>query len=330
MFSKRFLLGGLAACLVFGWWSCTEVAEGGKVHPDKWDDPSDAFHGDKIRAVGLSGCVQCHGEKFSGGTSGVACSECHSDGGAIPHPPLAEYIDPSHDNYHGRIFWLNNWDFSSCQACHGQNLEGGVVESACSNTACHTASGGIFACDNCHNTQANDSFIDVRNQTGTDLVTVGTHTSHYTHPDSLTVNIDCASCHLIPDSVWAEGHIDETPYAEVPFGIPTTADSTFTLSWDRNSATCSNSYCHGNFRFEKATSSNIWIYADSLIVGNNQTVTWTDTLTAENRCATCHSYPPTGHLQLSACGDCHTSVAGEDHLSIIDTQKHINGRADYP
>ena len=136
---KRYVFSGLAACLVLAWWSCTEVGEGGKVHPDDWANPDDALHGEKIRAIGLSGCAECHGENFSGGTSEVACGECHSDGGAIPHPPLAEFIDPIHENYHGRIFWLNNWDFSGCQSCHGDDLAGGVVNASCSTAACHSS-----------------------------------------------------------------------------------------------------------------------------------------------------------------------------------------------
>lgn len=255
------------------------------------------------------------------------CTEFEEDDS--PHPE-------AWDTGHIEKLQVINYDLTSCQACHGGELNGTDEVDGCSSDVCHTASQGqsvldaIYACDNCHGYLDSDPFVDVKGRTSSDLVTVGMHTSHYTAAHSLTSNVSCGSCHVVPDSVFAAGHIDETPYAEIPFGTPTAADSTFTLSWDRQSATCSDTYCHGNFRFEKAASSSKWIYTDSLIVGNNQPVTWTDSLTGENQCTTCHGYPPTGHLQSTKCGDCHTSVDETNHLSIIDTQKHINGRADYP
>jgi len=295
------------------------VDEGGKVHPDDWANPSDALHGEKIRAIGLSGCAECHGANFSGGTSEVACSECHSDGGAIPHPPLAEFVDPIHENYHGRIFWLNNWDFSGCQSCHGDDLAGGVVNASCSNAACHSSEQGIFACDNCHAYVGDMSFEDVTGNTSTDSVTVGAHTSHYTNPNSLTVNVDCASCHLVPDSTWAEGHLDLDLYAEVIFDTLATNDGSLTPVWYRSAATCADVYCHGAFNFDGIT-------------GNSDPWTWTETINGD-LCGTCHGLPPTtgGHFASANCGlaPCHADVvSSEDHRTIIDTRKHINGAKD--
>ena len=50
-------------------------------HADSWmDDTSVDFHGNVSLATGFSGCENCHGTDFSGGPSGVACSDCHGIG----------------------------------------------------------------------------------------------------------------------------------------------------------------------------------------------------------------------------------------------------------
>ena len=350
-------------------WGCTELGEGIKVHPDRWADPGGGIHGDKVALAGLESCTQCHGQELDGGTAGVTCDNCHSGGGAIPHPekwglpgsdfhgdyvktagitpckkchgddlgggiaqmacsnttchtggktiphpPRAEFIDPTHANYHGGIFWENNWDFSYCQTCHGQNLDGGVVDFDCSNTACHTATGGVFACNNCHYWKGDEgSFVDVLNRTDSTLTTVGMHTSHIIARHSLTVALDCSACHILPDSVWAAGHIDASPYAEVTFDSLSTANDTLSPVWDRSAGTCSQIYCHGAFTYGDVT-------------GNDTTWTWTVPVSGE-LCGSCHGLPPTGHIASGdACGLCHSGVvSGEDNRTIIDTQKHING-----
>lgn len=60
--------------------SCYECHDGGPSgHPDFsiWvGSPDNAeFHGND----GISRCVACHGDDYSGGTSGVSCYTCHED-----------------------------------------------------------------------------------------------------------------------------------------------------------------------------------------------------------------------------------------------------------
>lgn len=211
------------------------------------------------------------------------------------------------------------YDFTSCKSCHGEDLTGSGDTPGCSNNVCHRTSVGqsvldaIYACNTCHSYIDDILFEDVAGNTVTDSVTVGVHTSHYLNPSSLTTNVGCASCHENPDSVWAAGHIDNSLYAEVVFDSLATDGGSLTPVWDRESATCADTYCHGSFNFDGVT-------------GNADTLTWTLPLSGD-LCGTCHELPPPeNHPPSTACGSCHSSVvSSEDHRTIIDPQKHING-----
>lgn len=51
------------------------------IHATGWVDPSSAnFHGKSLETTNydLNACKSCHGGDFSGGTSGVSCSNCHA------------------------------------------------------------------------------------------------------------------------------------------------------------------------------------------------------------------------------------------------------------
>jgi predicted CxxxxCH...CXXCH cytochrome family protein len=293
-------------------------------HPEDWATPgSDLFHGDWVPQSGLDYCADCHGEDFSGGIVELACSNgsCHLGAQAIPHPILSEFTDPTHENYHGSVFWANNWDFSYCQACHGTNLAGGVADYSCRKGDCHAQPEGIFACDNCHGSSASEPFVDVRNQTSTDLVTVGLHTSHLHPTRNISSSLDCDDCHVVPDSMWATGHIDGSAgQAEVTFGTLATAGGTLSPIWDHSAATCSDMYCHGNFAYGS-------------VVGNDRLWTWTEAVTGD-LCGTCHGLPPTGHITgegIERCGEyCHSNVVSHvDHRTIKDKTLHINGENDF-
>lgn len=53
-------------------------SDGPSGHPDGWMDPrSSSFHGLAMLLQGVDNCTRCHGHGLGGGTSGVACSECH-------------------------------------------------------------------------------------------------------------------------------------------------------------------------------------------------------------------------------------------------------------
>ena len=59
--------------------SCFDCHAGGPSgHPDGWLEPrSSSFHGQVVLQEGVNDCTRCHGFGLSGGTSGVACADCH-------------------------------------------------------------------------------------------------------------------------------------------------------------------------------------------------------------------------------------------------------------
>lgn len=59
--------------------SCYDCHAGGPSgHPDGWMIPASAsFHGLEVLTDGVDRCTTCHGFGLSGGTSGVACADCH-------------------------------------------------------------------------------------------------------------------------------------------------------------------------------------------------------------------------------------------------------------
>jgi hypothetical protein len=58
--------------------SCFECHDGPGGHPERWLDHTwDGFHGDVAIDEGTEDCQRCHGADLDGGTSGVACSDCH-------------------------------------------------------------------------------------------------------------------------------------------------------------------------------------------------------------------------------------------------------------
>ena len=58
--------------------NCFTCHNGPSGHPYGWfDKNSSNYHGARIASEGSISCTVCHGSDFSGGISGVACSDCH-------------------------------------------------------------------------------------------------------------------------------------------------------------------------------------------------------------------------------------------------------------
>jgi hypothetical protein len=59
--------------------SCYTCHAGGPSgHPEGWMNPdASTFHGLRVAVEGDNDCRRCHGNDLLGGTSGVACGDCH-------------------------------------------------------------------------------------------------------------------------------------------------------------------------------------------------------------------------------------------------------------
>lgn len=283
------------------------------------------FHGKKLVDGNMESCKQCHASNFSGGTAKVSCLNCHS---AI-NVHSSEINVLTSEKFHGKFIANINWDLTKCSQCHGNNYAGGIVSPSC-NT-CHKQQNGPEACNTCHGNFENSSIIfPPRATNGAKEVSdfrVGAHQSHLVKSDIATAT-QCTECHKVPEKFNSDGHIDNTPRAEVIFGS-FSSSGVSAPAYNFNDYKCSNTYCHGNFEFKKENSEYQFAYVDDKIMGNNFQPVWNKVDGSQATCGTCHDLPPKGHIeaQLRSCGTCHVGVV-DKYGKIIDKTKHINGKID--
>jgi len=265
----------------------------------------------------------------------IGCSEIKED---ITTPPTIGvhpegFGDASSPDFHKYTFANNDWSFNltKCQSCHDANYSGGTVGVSC--LGCHTQPAGPEACNTCHGIFADPNYIappnDLEGNSDSGFKGVGAHYKHV-YNNSTASNIGCFECHqqTLSDGEFVHTHISPPP-AKMEFGEFTHPDS-LDLNPDYNftDVTCSNTYCHGAFKFGD-------------IVGNNNTVTWNSTTGKEAECGTCHGEvdadgntvtpQPTGHFgewTINQCFMCHSSVVNADG-EIIDKLKHLNKQKDF-
>jgi predicted CxxxxCH...CXXCH cytochrome family protein len=262
-----------------------------------------------------------------------------NDNRLIVHPK--GFAIPGNTNFHSFYMKGINWDVKQCRQCHGTKYQGGLSGITC-NT-CHTNQNGPEACNTCHGNFRNPGMIappqDLKDNSSEIFASVGQHTNHLYNT---TIGIaPCSGCHVVPDSVYAPGHITSDTLhlgfgtfatqsdssAEVIFGDIARNHNPATPAYDKASGNCSNIYCHGSFEFLKsdAVPTNQFAYTADRMSGNNQTVNWINPGNA-SACGTCHDLPPKGHIpaRIQDCVFCHSGVIDENG-NIIDQTKHING-----
>lgn len=207
------------------------------------------------------------------------------------------------------------WDqppAGGCDRCHGAPPPS-HAQSAC--TSCHppgaphidgvTQIGTTAGCDGCHGSAASSAPPrDLAGNTSTTMLGVGAHQVHLAVPSGLRGPIPCATCHLVPTTVTAAGHLDSALPAEVDAS----------LGWDRTAGTCATAWCHGPGR-------PVW------------------TQTGNVACGTCHGVPPatashTPLMPLTSCATCHPdSVTSSGSILLVPgpngvTSEHADGDVD--
>lgn len=240
--------------------------------------------------------------------------------------------DAGSENFHGVTLKNSNWDLKDCQRCHASDYSGGFTGANC--LTCHTQPSGPEACNTCHGSFANPERIappnDLAGNNETSEPGVGAHSQHL-HLNEIGPEMTCATCHNM-DAPGTEpfvfAHIDALP-ADMKFGGNAILGSAL-ASYDFTNNTCANTYCHGNFTFNKADapqSAQTFYIADA-ITGMNQSPVWTAVDNTYNSCGnSCHANPPAGHIEVpeESCGNCHGAVA-DNYSNIIDKSKHMNGK----
>lgn len=118
--------------------ACNACHEGGRSgHPGigEWFNPSSPqFHGVAAAGAGIVDCAQCHGEDYLGGWAGVSCNTCHPSAADI-HPAGWIGASSTPDTHGYLILASNGLSRDDCEACHGQDLEGGWSGQDC--RPCH-------------------------------------------------------------------------------------------------------------------------------------------------------------------------------------------------
>jgi predicted CxxxxCH...CXXCH cytochrome family protein len=283
------------------------------------------FHGNYLKDSDFSKCQQCHAADFNGGTTGISCVNCHSS--ITVHK--SGIVDAQSEDFHGNFIRHNHWDLTDCMSCHGNSFSGGLSSPSC--LPCHTAPGGPAACNTCHGSPTDPARpappLDLNNNSSTEVKTVGAHSQHL-YENTLGNSVPCSSCHKVPQAVNDAGHVDSDLPAEVIFKDLAVAFGASNAVYDTSAATCSNTYCHGNFQFFKdsADAINQFAYTEDKMTGNNQTLLWTKADGSQIQCGSCHGLPPQGHIDVppTSCYTCHPGVVDENG-NIIDKTKHING-----
>ncbi|MEJ2195827.1 MAG: CxxxxCH/CxxCH domain-containing protein [Ignavibacteriaceae bacterium] len=259
----------------------------------------------------------------------VSCSKLNDPVPLTPNLTIHKkgILEKESPNWHGNLVRESSWDLKVCQDCHATDYSGGITGSSCLN--CHNEPDGPEACNTCHGDFMDPSIIappqDTKGNVSSDSRGVGAHVAHL-YQNDLGKQIPCSTCHIVPQNYFDPGHaVDDPLPAEVifsPLAVYNIADNPM---YDYSTATCSDTYCHGNWAFSSDSSSNPFAYVDSVMTGNNKSVVWNQVGTGQADCGTCHNLPPTGHLDHPACGTCHPGVV-DDAGNIINPEKHIDGK----
>ena len=211
------------------------------------------------------------------------------------------------DQFHGRVLRQAVYNLTGCQDCHGQDLTEGVSGVSCQT--CHAS--GVMACNTCHGNDGNAAPPrDLNYNSATTLVTVGAHQSHVADGPFHTA-FPCQKCHTTPTHPGDEGHYQSGgKLLTGPAPVIVASGATGTFSWDRNKATCFNSYCHAPAVDTAANQINpVWT-----MVGGNQAP-----------CGSCHGIPPAGHGPDTRCNTCHRSTFVN---GLPSSPLHANGVVD--
>jgi predicted CxxxxCH...CXXCH cytochrome family protein len=156
----------------------------------------------------------------------------------------------------------------------------------------------------------------LRGQTATSELAVGAHSAHV-EAGPLADAFACSECHVTPSSLLEAGHLGADSIAEITWGAVAQAPG---ANWDRGLATCSDTYCHGNFGGGDNGNTPIW------------------TATNQANCGSCHDVGSNpGDLggrhekhvseEGLSCNRCH-SLTVDLALDITGTSIHVNGQGD--
>jgi predicted CxxxxCH...CXXCH cytochrome family protein len=307
-------VGAHQAHLVDGYYRAALSCEDCHVVPDTMgaaghldEAPAEVTWGTLATAAGAAGdwdrenttcnSTYCHGATLSGGSNTapdwtvvdgteVGCGSCHGFPPPLPHTPSM-----------------------ACANCHGDTVDAsGTIDIAGGMHINGEVEVGAGACNACHgNADGPAPPFSVTGESDTTVTEVGAHQAHVT-AGPLKSEMWCTECHVVPSSVGDASHMDASP-AEINWGDLALVGGV-AADWDRDSNTCSSTYCHGA----------------TLAGGSNTAPVWTTVDGSQSACGTCHGWPPPlPHPQSDQCFLCHPDTVGEDGNILLPNDRHIDG-----
>jgi predicted CxxxxCH...CXXCH cytochrome family protein len=283
--------------------ACTEC----HIVPDSVDQPG---HADDDRPAELRfGKLARSGEhapSYDAKTRTCQDSYCH--GQARPHWTAPRSSDEACGSCHGLPPALPHPQSERCSVCHGDVIDAQrhfVAPKLHVNGQVQYTPG---ACRRCHGSQQSAAPPqDVSGNVSISALGVGAHQAHLNGGTS-SRPLACEECHRVPRKLEEATHADGLP-AEVMLSEVASVGE-HQPSWDRESATCLDSFCH------------------SPSPGTHQaSPVWNRDRNLD--CQGCHGLPPPApHPQLDDCSHCHGQVVGQDNRTIIDRARHVDGHVD--
>jgi predicted CxxxxCH...CXXCH cytochrome family protein len=160
------------------------------------------------------------------------------------------------------------------------------------------------ACTECHGSEMRAAPPrDLDGNSSPDAPGVGAHLVHLLRSPT-HAPVACTECHLVPETIWSEGHLDSELPADLSFGdLARFGDRD--PSYDPAAATCSDTYCH-----------------------RAAPTTWTRPRSSEAACGSCHGVPPEPpHPAEADCSRCHGAVIDEARR-LVAPDAHVDGIVD--
>ncbi len=211
---------------------------------------------------------------------------------------------PGTSGFHGALLKKEQWQWSACTRCHGEDLNGGASGISC--LSCHdtrTAQG----CASCHRTETSGSFRASSTQS---------ERSSLLHQRHLQAGIAqaglCQTCHPVPTGLRDGVHLD----GQVQIQFSQAANYRGKQpQWDAATKTCTETACHGA-GLEGA-----------------QIPVWGPPQPTTSSCQNCHGMPPKTlqrggiHPVDTRCSTCHPS-AHQENGQIKEPALHLNGQVE--
>jgi predicted CxxxxCH...CXXCH cytochrome family protein len=287
-------------------------------------------------AADLRACAACHPETMAADGTVIPPSQGgkHLDGllqASGGHP--AAWTDRASPGFHA---FSANRSIASCQTCHGAALDGVGGSATTSCASCHGAA-WTTNCTMCHGGTADATGAPPRTTwgNGADATRVGAHARHLAGSASAPA-VACGTCHVVPADALSPGHIDG-PTAQVTLtGLAAAGGAE--PRFDRPSATCATTYCHGGYQGTYTYSVYDWgagVLTSTSVTyaGSGASPSWTG---GAMTCGSCHGAPPAGYWHdprhggggaASACSLCHPGVNAAG-TGFADSSRHLDGRLD--